>query len=1102
MMVKQHLLFFLLIGSSKILLGQSSQICFHAQNSINTLAVGQAPKSLTSADFNSDGIPDIATANYNSGNVSLLLSSGVGSYTTAVIIPAGMQPSGIISEDFNNDGKADLALTNYGAGNISVLLGSGNGTFSSLTSYTTTVGPLGITTADFDNDGKIDIVVTNSGAGNFSFFKGTGFGTFNSPVYFAVGTNPYAIIASDFNSDGNLDVAVSNAGSNNVSVRLGNGQGSFGPVANYSVGNSPKSLISADFDGDTNLDLAVANYSSNYTTNNVTILMGTGAGNFSVTTNFTTTSTITLMLFSPAALASSDYNNDGKPDLAVLYSGSDCVSISLGTGLGTFSSSVAYATSSTPNCIINADINSDGKTDLITANISSNNVSVLYGSGSGIFCSSVSVKTQGGPVQSACGDFNEDGYLDVAVANLGSAAISIYCGTGTGKMIRTYGFQTGGLAGPASIIAADFNNDSHLDIAVTEYAGAPYIDIYDGHGYGTFSGPLILWAGGTDPIDVISTDFNNDGVPDLACCNFNSNNFSILSGSLTSYGYNIFSMPVTFNVGSQPRAIIATDLNGDGTQDVVVVNSGANSISVLLGGSGSFTTSFGLPVGNTPYSVKSGDLNSDGFKDLVVANYASNNVTVLLGTGTGSFASAINYNVNVHPRTLSLADFNNDGFLDIVVPNEGSDNVSFLQGNGFGTFSSIINYNVGSHPYSTSVGDFNNDGRPDVAVANYYSDNLGILLNGIPNLTIIGLKGICLGNSITLQANGASFYNWSTGANTNTISVSPLSATIYTVNATSFGYCLGHATKSVAVTSNFSISAPNGSICSGQLFTLSANGANTYTFSGGSPIVSPTLTTSYSVTGTNSLDCAASNTVVINLAVLPLPTITIVGNNAICKGSSITQLVNGTAITYTWSSGTTGHVVYLTPTVSTNYVVTGTDVNGCKNSTNKLIVVNPLPNVYLTSSSNLICEGEFVTLNATGSSFYNWNNGSNNSYIVVNPTTSTSYSVNGTDTNGCTNSATIIINVDACTANVNFPKKDSNYKVFPNPSKDVIVIESDFLPGLKTAEIFNSFGQKVNLSIFELDSFSIDINDFPIGVYFLHVSKDGNILLTEKIIKM
>jgi len=334
---------------------------------------GINPRSIASADFNGDGNMDIASANYGSNNVSVLLGNGLGGFGTATNFAVGTAPQSITSADFNGDGKMDLASANQGSGNVSLILGNGLGGFSTPTNFI--VGgapypaPISIITADFNGDGKMDLATANNGLDNVSILLGNGLGSFGTAANFFVGTwtDPQSIISADFNGDGNLDLATANLNADNVSILLGNGLGSFSAPTLFSVGTEPVSLINADFNGDGKMDLAVDNYVSS----NISILLGNGLGSFS-------TPTILASGLYPWSITTGDFNADGKKDLATAnLNNNNNVSIYVGNGLGNFSLPLNFAAGLLPFSVISADFNGDGKMDLATANNDSNNVSVL-----------------------------------------------------------------------------------------------------------------------------------------------------------------------------------------------------------------------------------------------------------------------------------------------------------------------------------------------------------------------------------------------------------------------------------------------------------------------------------------------------------------------------------------------------------------------------------------------------------------------------------------------------------------------------------------------------------------------------------------------------
>ncbi|MDO8735907.1 MAG: VCBS repeat-containing protein [Thermoleophilia bacterium] len=333
-------------------------------------AVGSLPYSVTTGDFNADGKTDIASANYSSSNVSILMGTGTGTFAAAVNFATGTNPKSVTTGDFNNDGKTDLAVANYSSGNVSILLGTGSGTFAAAVNFAAGTNPYSVTTGDFNADTKTDLAVANWTSGNVSILLGTGTGTFAAAVNSAAGYWPYSVTTGDFNADGKTDMAVANMGSANVSILIGTGTGSFAAAVNYTVGARPRSVTTGDFNADGKTDLAVANSQSG----NVSILSGTGTGTFAAAVNYSVPSPA---YCGPYSVTTGDFNEDGKIDLATANSCSNNASVLTGNGNGTFAAAVSFGVGTGPESITKGDFNADGKSDLAVANVSSANISIL-----------------------------------------------------------------------------------------------------------------------------------------------------------------------------------------------------------------------------------------------------------------------------------------------------------------------------------------------------------------------------------------------------------------------------------------------------------------------------------------------------------------------------------------------------------------------------------------------------------------------------------------------------------------------------------------------------------------------------------------------------
>ncbi|MFN8284465.1 MAG: gliding motility-associated C-terminal domain-containing protein [Chitinophagales bacterium] len=270
---------------------------------------------------------------------------------------------------------------------------------------------------------------------------------------------------------------------------------------------------------------------------------------------------------------------------------------------------------------------------------------------------------------------------------------------------------------------------------------------------------------------------------------------------------------------------------------------------------------------------------------------------------------------------------------------------------------------------------------------------------------------ICSGQTATLTANGATTYTWSGGLSGNPVTTPALTTnTNYTVTGTTNG-CTGTAVATVTVTPKPTVTVNSPSICSGQTATLTANGATSYTWTGGlsgNPATTPALTTntSYTVTGTAN---GCTNTAVANVTVKTNPTVT-VNSPSICSSSTATLTASG-ATTYTWTGGLSGNPA-ITPALTTNtsYTVTGT-ANGCTGTAVANVTVKTNPTV--TVNSPTICSGQTATLTANGATTYTWSGGlSGNPATTPALTTNTNYTVTGT-TNGCTGTAVATVTVNA-----------------------------------------------------------------------------------------
>ena len=332
-----------------------------------------------------------------------------------------------------------------------------------------------------------------------------------------------ALAVADMNGDGKPDVLTANPSPSTLSVLISNGNFSFQAARTFSAGKeqfrAPSELVPGDFNNDGKTDVAVA-----ICCGLGGILLGNGDGTLQPAREFPRTDTV----FGPFGMAKGDFNRDGKLDLA---SGSDSgVNVLFGKGDGTFQPPVRRIPGSPVRGVHALDMNGDGFLDIITTRwvsvdvrSPSNQITVSFGDGEGSFPMTTVINVGGFGVDRLFpGDIDSDGKLDLITIGFNDLRILLGNGNGTFKepLLREISMQ------PGDLIARDFDADGKVDLLLTGY--------------------------------VVSSD----GSPFLPT-------MAILYGS----GQSNFISPVTLGITSQVRAAMAADLNQDGKDDVITIES-------------------------------------------------------------------------------------------------------------------------------------------------------------------------------------------------------------------------------------------------------------------------------------------------------------------------------------------------------------------------------------------------------------------------------------------------------------------------------------------------------------------------------------------------
>jgi len=341
------------------------------------------------------------------------------------------------------------------------------------------------------------------------------------------------------------------------------------------------------------------------------------------------------------------------------------------------------------------------------------------------------------PYALASSDLDGDGVCDIAVANKAGSFITILLNDGN-AFFQAAGQHSVG-RWPESICTADLDGDGDSDLVTANNHGNS-ISILLNNGDGTFQ-PAVDYEGvidgviGTSGGTVIASDLDGDGHNDLACTNMHSSAISIFINN----GDGTFSDSVQHNAGYRPVSLCSSDLDSDGDRDLVVANRYSNDLSVLINnGDGTFeaAVSYGADLWQllavSLGSIVPCDLDGDGDDDVAVAGEYGMNAMIVLNNGDGTFSDAvIYYGTSNGNSSLYASDLDDDGDYDLAVTNESSGNVSVLLNKGNVIFEVSDNYPVGTRPLSIITNDFDGDGDEDLAVVNLDSDDITVLLNDI-----------------------------------------------------------------------------------------------------------------------------------------------------------------------------------------------------------------------------------------------------------------------------------------------------------------------------------------------------------------------------------
>lgn len=513
----------------------------------------------------------------------------------------------------------------------------------------------------------------------------------------------------------------------------------FGVSQSVGGGSDPSAAITADINYDGRPDLVLTNSEAGLLTVRINVTTAGSSAAFSAPVSFS-------VGIAPKAVAAADLNGDGRLDLAVVNSASNSVSILLnettaGAATAALSTQTSFSVGAEPVAIASADFDLDGKPDLVVANSQSDTISVLMnttapGSSTPTFARS-DFLVGASPLSLDVGDLNRDGLEDVAVANNTSGDVSVLLGTtaaGTGvpTFLMKQDFALGGV--PTDIHAVDLNGDAVLDLLVTDTLGNALTVLLNDTAFGSpgasFTAPKSLPVGFTT-VSTVSADFNKDGHPDVAAAGSDGAISILINQSILGFDDLYFAPGVTRMGESAGGNLLTGDLQGDGWPDVAITDATSDTLVILPNTSprpGNVAMDFApyqfIGTNASAYVGVDGDFNNDGKPDVAQYSAASGYISFLINTTPPGAAlvsvAKTTYQIAARTDAGAATDLNRDGRLDLLVEGPGDHALVWLL-NTTPAGSLAVSFTDDRYAFpedanTAAAGDLNGDGAPDVVV--------------------------------------------------------------------------------------------------------------------------------------------------------------------------------------------------------------------------------------------------------------------------------------------------------------------------------------------------------------------------------------------------
>jgi hypothetical protein len=685
-------------------------------------------------DLNGDGRWDIVETDFSTMRISSALGNANGSFTPSFELPTPGTPWKLELDDVTGDGLLDIAVicsaVNGGLASLAVYRGLGGGAFVHDATTILPVDPLDIAIGRVSGATLAQIFVAIPAHGVWQFERSAaGVLTEVRQLPRSTGSfRSFTVALLDVDGDAVVDVVVGEIGDSmsvdQVVAHISDGRGDYLPPTVLSQAEYPLVENAGDVDGDGTDDLIVSQLESGSALLYLGGPTGLGAA-LSIQFDGATSSVLFV-----------DVNGDGDKDVAATLIDDSAIAVRLASAPLTFGPLRLYNVGEAPRWITSGVFGGEPHLDLMCTNI--RDVSILHGIGNGLFRGAPGFKIGDEPQFVRVVDMDLDGFVDAVSIDQFQNEVVFMRGNGDGTFVNEgkipltpTAIETAGY-----LLIRDFDRDGRPDVATTVHS-AGRVQLMPNAGTLPFDAPQPKDSTpvGNDPLGLDSGDLDGDGELDIVVANSGDDSIQVLIGHGDFTFQPLTPVPVPF----RPLVVLLGDWDQNGTLDATAITGnpdGSQSFLLVLRGDGSGGLSL-VSAQATPLMssvLSSGDFDEDGFPDIAASQPRQTADDVLVMMNRGNFQFEIQpLKVGFRMGTLEVLDINRDNHLDLVVPLRDGALVLAL-GDGTGRFPTILPPQGEQFPApfgatASAFADLNGDLLPDILAVSPRTPHLWVALN-------------------------------------------------------------------------------------------------------------------------------------------------------------------------------------------------------------------------------------------------------------------------------------------------------------------------------------------------------------------------------------